>query len=336
MVRDARGSGKGHPAPFVLGLLSGGHIGGVAADPDTAAVTPARWESLLHGAVDMHVHTAGDMFPRLLDDIEAATLARDKGLAAMVLKGHVTGTADRATVVRQHVPGIEVFGSLVLNGPVGGLNPEAVQAAIRMGAKVIWGPTMWARNHATYIRTHPSRGYADLGMRFPDDGITVLDARGELLPVVRDILDQVARAGITFCTGHLSVEEAKVLVPEARRIGVERLVVSHPEYEPMSYSIADQVWLADAGAVIEHTMSCHLPFWFPTDRARYRTVWDVYDMIKAVGAERCVLSSDLGQVHSPPPTEGFREFMQMFVSLGASQKEIEVMTRTNPSRLLGL
>lgn len=299
-------------------------------------MTLEKWEAVLRGVVDMHVHTAGDVFPRLLDDVEAASMARDKGMRAIVLKGHVTGTADRAYVARQQVPGIEIFGALVLNSPVGGLNPEAVATAIRMGAKVIWGPTMWSRNHAEYVKKHPSRGYADIGMRFPDDGITVLDARGELLPEVREILTLVAEADVVFCTGHLSLAESKTLVPEAKRLGVHKIVVSHPEYENMSYSIADQVWLADAGALMEHTMSCHLPFWFPTDRPRYQTVWDIYDAIKAVGPERCILTSDLGQIHSPPPTEGFREFIQMFVSLGASQRDIDVMTKDNPSRMLGL
>jgi Family of unknown function (DUF6282) len=164
----------------------------------------------------------------------------------------------------------------------------------------------------------------------------VLNARGELLPAVREILALIAAADVVLFTGHLSVAESKTLIPEAKRMGVKHVVVSHPEYENMSYSIADQRWLADAGAIMEHTMSCHLPFWFPTDRPRYQTVWDVYDMIQAVGPERCILTSDLGQVHSPPPVEGFREFIQMFVALGASQKAIALMTKELPSRMLGL
>jgi hypothetical protein len=195
---------------------------------------------------------------------------------------------------------------------------------------------MWSRNHARYVKKNPSRGYDDLGMRFPDNGITVLDERGGLLSEVREILAMVAAADVVFFTGHLSIDESKVLVPEAKRLGVKKIVVSHPEYENMNYSIDDQRWLADAGALMEHTMSCHLPFWFPTDRPRYQTVWDIYDAIKAVGPERCVLTSDLGQIHSPPPTEGFREFIQMFASLGASDRDIDLMTKENPSRLLGL
>jgi len=308
----------------------------IARGRDNLAVSLERWEAALRGAIDMHVHTAGDVFPRLLDDIEAATMARDKGLTAVVLKGHVTGTADRAVVVRAHVPGIEVFGSLVLNGPVGGLNPEAVDTALRMGAKVIWGPTMWARNHARYARANHSRGYTELGMTFPEDGITLVDDRGGVKPEAEEILRLIGKAGAVFCTGHMSVEEALVVVPRAKALGVEKVVVSHPEYEPMGYSIANQVRLADMGALMEHTMSCHLPFWFPAQRERYQTIWDVYDAIKAVGAERCVLSSDLGQIHSPPPTEGFREFIQMFVSLGAGAREIDLMTRTNPAKLLGM
>lgn len=290
----------------------------------------------MRGAVDMHLHTAPDAFPRLLDDVEAATLARDKGLRAIVLKGHTAPTAARAAVASARVPGITVLGAIVLNPPAGGLDPAVVDASIRDGARVVWGPTMWSRNHTAYVKTHPSRGYADLGMRFPEEGVAVLDGEGRLVPAMREILSLIAAAGIVFCTGHLSLAEAKVVVVEARALGVAHVVVSHPEYENMGYSIEDQVWLADAGAVMEHTMSCHLPFWFPDDCTRYEPIWRIYEAIKAVGPERCVLTSDLGQVHSPPPTEGFREYMQMFLSLGASTRDIELMTRENPSRMLGL
>jgi len=296
----------------------------------------AELESVLRGVVDMHVHTAPDAFPRLLDDVGAATIARDKGLRAMVLKGHVAGTAERARVTSERVPGIQVFGAIVCNPPAGGLSPEAVDRELRLGARVVWGPTMWSRNHASYVRDHPSRGYRDLGMRFPDEGLTVLDERGALLPEVREICALVAAAGAVLFTGHLSYDEAKVLVPEARRMGVRHVVVSHPEYENMSYSIEQQVLLADAGAYMEHTMSCHLPLWFPTERGRYQTVWDVFDAIRAVGPERCILTSDLGQVHSPPPTEGFRELIQILIALGAGRRELDLMTKENPARLLAL
>lgn len=294
------------------------------------------WDSVLRGMVDLHVHTAPDAFPRLLDDVEAASMARDKGLRAMVLKGHTSPTAERAATTTRSVGGIDVFGAIVLNPPSGGLSADAVAAALGAGARVVWGPTMWSRNHATYIKSHPSRGYVDLGMRFPEDGIAVVDDRGAILPVVSEILSLIAAADAVFFTGHLSLAEAKAVVLEARRVGLRKIVVSHPEYENMGFTIADQMWLADAGAMIEHTMSCHLPFWFPEDRGRYQPIWEIYDAIEAVGAARCVLTSDLGQVQSPPPTEGLREFVQMFISLGASAHDIDVMTKDNPSRLLSL
>lgn len=307
-----------------------------AAAPDAPSGVIADLEAVLRGVVDMHVHTAPDAFPRLLDDDAAATIARDKGLRAMVLKGHVAGTAERARATTGRVRGIQVIGALVCNPPAGGLSADAVDRELRLGARVVWGPTMWSRNHAAYVRANPSRGYRDLGMRFPDDGLTVLDERGGLLPEVREICSLIAAADAVLFTGHLSFEEAKVLVPEARRIGVRHVVVSHPEYENMNYSTEQQVWLADAGAYMEHTMSCHLPFWFPTQRSRYQTVWDVFDAIKAVGPERCILTSDLGQVHSPPPTEGFREFIQIFIALGAGPRELDLMTKENPARMLAL
>ena len=89
----------------------------------------------LHGVIDMHVHAAPDVTPRLADDIEIASAAANAGMQALVFKSHVTHTADRAAIAERVVKGIRVFGGLALNYPIGGFNPAAVEVAIKLGAR---------------------------------------------------------------------------------------------------------------------------------------------------------------------------------------------------------
>ena len=119
-------------------------------------------------------------------------------------------------------------------------------------------------------------------------------------------------------------------------MGVRAVYVSHPEYEPLNFSIERQRQLADAGAYIEHVMACHLPFWFPADRELYWSAAQVWEAIEAVGPERTILSSDLGMIHGPTPTDGLRQFIQTFQSLGAGPRELDLMTKENPARVLEL
>jgi len=86
---------------------------------------------LLKGSCDLHDHTGPAMFERLVDDFEAAKQAGDAGMKAIVLKDHHDDTSRRAYLTRKVVPGIEVFGSVVLNYWTGGLNPFAVDVAIK-------------------------------------------------------------------------------------------------------------------------------------------------------------------------------------------------------------
>jgi hypothetical protein len=304
--------------------------------PDSLRFSPTGIFADLEGAVDIHIHSTPDAFPRLLDDFEVASQARDAGMRAIVLKGHTTSTADRAQMSGRVVPGIDIFGGIVLNNPVGGLNPSAVEAAAIMGAKVVWMPTMWAENHCRYIRGQGMAGYVAIGMRFPERGITVLEEDGQTLrPEVHEILELIAKRDLVLAGGHLDLREHRVLIREARRAGVSRIVVNHPSYQPMDFSIDEQVELAEMGAYMEHCMLPLTPMWAKIADGGWPPA-RVAEAIKAVGAERCILSSDLGQRHNAPPVEGLRQLIQMMRESGIAEDELHLMTRVNPARLLGL
>lgn len=98
----------------------------------------------LRGVIDVHVHSAPDVIARSLDAVDAVRLAKAAGLRAIVLKNHCEPTASWAYFAGKAVPGIEVFGGIALNRPVGGVNPAAVSRMARLPGgrgKIVWMPT---------------------------------------------------------------------------------------------------------------------------------------------------------------------------------------------------
>src|SRR3954449_8268229 len=113
----------------------------------TATVSD-RARELLRGAIDTHVHISPDVVGRKIDDLSLARRCLELGLGGFLLKSHYTSTAERASVVRAAVPGVEVLGSLTLNRAVGGMNAVAVEIAAREGARIVWFPTVDSENES--------------------------------------------------------------------------------------------------------------------------------------------------------------------------------------------
>ncbi len=289
---------------------------------------------LLKGAIDVHLHTGPSVFPRLMDAVEAAEAARAAGMRGIVIKHHHTPTVDRAYLVHRAVPEVEVYGGVTLNYAVGGLNPFAVDAALRLGAKVIWMPSVDALNHTRHfgeLGKYGSRLDYDKPRIYKGmEGITVFDDEGGLDPRVGQILDLVADAGAAVATSHLDFEESKALVDEARRRGVKKLVATHVGFVTASLSVEEQKWMAERGVFLELCYSSLSPAW------RCTSIAEVAEAIHEVGPEHYVLASDLGQVHNPPPPEGLRIYVMMLLERGFDPDEIRVMVKENPERLLGL
>src|SRR3979490_3078945 len=126
-----------------------------AFPPPPPKVSPAT------GVIDFHVHSHPDVFGRNMDDIDIAQLAKSKGMRGLVLKNHVTTTADRAALVMKVVPGIEVWGGIVLNNAVGGINPSAVEWMHRMyggRGKIVWLPTFESDKHVKTLVSKDAKG----------------------------------------------------------------------------------------------------------------------------------------------------------------------------------
>lgn len=289
---------------------------------------------LLKGAWDIHVHAGPDLFPRLLDAVEAAEAAGASGLRGIVLKHHHIPTVDRAYFASRAVRGVEVYGGVTLNYAVGGLNPFAVDAALKMGGRIIWMPTVDARNHKRCfgeLGRYGSRlSYGRPGFYEEAEGVSIMND-GELDPRLGPILSSIAEADAALATSHLSGEESKVLVEEALRRGVRRIVVTHVDFSTSNLSIEDQIWMAERGAFLELCYSSISPAW------RCSSIDRSVEAIRRVGVENYIISSDLGQqVHNPPPPEGLRVYISLLLEHGFKAEDIRVMVKENPERLLGI
>src|SRR5262245_30303342 len=187
----------------------------------------------LSGLVDMHVHTAPDVDPRFADDIETVRGAAAAGMRALLLKSHVTLTADRAAIAEKVVGQLRVFGGIALNYAVGGINPVAVEVALKLGAKQIWMPTKDAAHERRY------RGKAG--------GLTIFTEDGKVNPAVHEVIELVRVADAILGSGHLSLEETVALVRLARAAGLRKIVVTHPEAYFLKMSAAEQADIAGPG-----------------------------------------------------------------------------------------
>ena len=289
---------------------------------------PGQGRELLQGAIDLHIHTHPALFPRPHDDVEVARMAKDAGMRAIVVKNHHMGTAARAYYARQAVAGIEVFGAITLNTYVGGLNPYAVESEIGYGAKVVWMPTITAANHIRFFGKPSFPGY-ETQVR-PVEGIRILDAGGRLLPVVHEILELVAQADVILGTAHLDHTEIRALVAAARAAGVQKVVVTHANFNLNDIPIAMCKELVAQGAIIEYCYLPLTPLWY-THPPKTLVGW-----IRELGPAHVVLSTDIGNYFNPSPAEAFRLFLETMLTAGLLPEEIITMAHRNPALLLGL
>lgn len=285
----------------------------------------------MEGACDLHIHTEPDIFDRIADDVETATVCRDAGMKAIVLKCHADTTMTRAWHTERQVSGIRVFGGIVLNLNVGGINPAAVDVALKLGAVQVWMPTYHSMAH--YKATGKMGGYghqgADVTTNYPVEPITIVDKRGELIPAVWSILELVKKHNAIIGTGHLSSEEALKLIRAAREAGCKKVVLTHPFFAPPSCSVLQVKEAIELGAIVEFCSGnalSQIPIPIPLDLYK--------DAIEVCGSSNIIISSDTGNPRKTMAPETSRMFAQSLIYKGVRQTDVERMLKDNYSKLL--
>ena len=286
-------------------------------------------KSIVESAIDFHIHSSPDVIPRRLDDFEVAQLAAKAKMKAVVLKNHYASTAARAVLVNKIVPQIKVFGGVVLNHSVGGMNPQAVEAMHRIGdkyGKVVWLPTVDSEHHLKVF--HKS----GIGIKVAENG--------KILPETEAVLKIVARENLVLETGHISSEEVMVVIQQANLLNIKNILITHAMADVPSLSLENMQTVAQMGAFLELAFVNDLMGENAADEGHrnwhHVSIERMAAAIKLIGAEHFVLSTDLGRKPDPLPTEGYKIFVEKLMSEGISQREIDLMMKENPAKLLGI
>jgi hypothetical protein len=294
-----------------------------------------RVAQLLEGAVDLHVHPAPSPMPRRMDGAEAARLAGETGFDAIVVKSHHHSTVMDVLALQQ--AGVDhgsaqLFGGIALNGPVGGLNPKAVDLCLKMGGKIVWFPTISSEKHIRHHHEHPNLKFPKLSIHLePEEPTEVLGADGKPLPAVYDILESIKAHDAILASGHMAPHQNTAVLEAAREVGVQRMLVNHPNFV-IEATFEDAKRWVELGAYVEHSLCMY-------DEESSFHNWDLdtlVEWIEAVGPERSTLGSDLGQMNNPLPTDSFRKIVSRLLDRGTSEDVIRSMVARNPRHLLDL
>lgn len=273
---------------------------------------------------DLHVHAAPDVWPRKADDAATAAAYAAAGYSGFVLKGHYESTVGRAAALVAHRPGLTVYGGIALNAHAGGFNPAAVGAALESGARVVWMPT--ADAHTQQAAGLPR--LCQVRDELPTTTYAAPPVDAATAPAIRTILAQLAEFDAVLATGHLSTAEVEWILPEARRAGVRRLLLTHPGYTVPAISAAAARELSEEfGALAEITayQLLHQPGMSAGRLAAF---------VRTVGYQRVVLTSDVGQPDSPAPPQAIERLIDELAAHGLDRAALTACASEVPERLV--
>ncbi len=265
---------------------------------------------------DLHTHAAPSLLPRHGDDRATVAAERAVGFSTVVLKAHEGSTVERAAAA-----GDGVYGGIVLNSPVGGANPDAVEVAARLGGRIVWMPTVSARAHQAGASAPELSVHRGFELRAVD----VIADDGTPLPQWFDVLDVVAAHDLLLASGHLSAGETVALFREAKRRGVQRLLVNHPK-------MAFLHWTDEASAALQE-LDAHLELGVLPDLlgdADHSSLTLTHSYPTAL----LVFGGDLGHAHHPPPATAVAPWLHDLEKHVGADTAAAIMTTQTRSLLL--
>jgi hypothetical protein len=289
----------------------------------TAQITKEKVLDLLSGAFDVHAHSGPDTsIGRFCDDWDNALQFMQWGMGGFASKAHA-GDTSRSTVLIQRLANeyaenhglkkTRIIGGVCLNYAVGGWNPEAVRTAAAFGGKFVWTPTLDAA-HDRRVAGH-------------EGGLNVLGKGNQLLPEVEDVLHAIAEHDLVLSISHQSTEERFILVEAARKIGIRRILIDHPQQANTRMTVDQMVEIAKAGAVLGIYYSSAI-------EQRSVDPKEVLTIFQRVPHERIVCGSDKGSIWGTHPAEGMRIFIVRLLVMGVPETTIRRLFVDNPHRFV--
>ena len=251
---------------------------------------------LRKGLIDMHVHSAPDTRVRAYDDFQLMEAAIAVGARGIVIKSHNGSTAERAFLCNRQNAAIHGDNDFEMFGSIT-LNRQAGglnPAAVEVAVEVVPG--------------------------------------GQVVPELQDIFAIVKEADVVLGTGHISPEESFVVAEAARRAGVRKLVVTHPEWWLVGMSLEDQRRIVEEyGVLLER---CYRQ---PMGGGVYQSNLESnLACVQAIGYEHVLISTDSGQVENVHWELGIQDYVNYLLDHGVPEEQVYYMTHTQQRKLLNL
>ena len=123
------------------------------------------------------------------------------------------------TQVRKY-QGFDLFAGIALNRGIGGINPAAVEQALKQNAKIVWMPTIDAENHVRIFGEAGAFGdigsgsYSNKSSRKLFEPYKVINGKG-LSADAKSVIDLIVDFDAILATGHLSEKEIFTVVDYA-------------------------------------------------------------------------------------------------------------------------
>jgi len=294
-----------------------------------------EYPEILKQAIDLHVHIGPEIIPRRFTLAELIAYEKSK-LKGVGVKNHFFPTRAMAQPRYENGNPI-VINSVVLNHYVGGFNPDAIQASAELSERsiIVWFPTLHAEKFLRSQKFEIPEEWVDTKIRGKlklrrAEGIkalSIFDGGKRISKEVESVVHAIKEYNAILATGHLSWEESYELVKFAvGKIGMKKIIITHPIYQRILMPVDVQKELARMGVLMEQCYSMYSIDKVPMS--------EIATQIKEVGANNCILSSDVGQAFSKSPSEALTDFISLLRQEGVTEQEIEIMLVENPNKLI--
>lgn len=287
-----------------------------------------RQRELVAGAMDLHIHAAPSPFPRRLGIREACEQAAWAGFSAVAFKSHHHAmTTDVAAAAELDPLPITALSGVTLNNYIGGVNPNAVELSFALGGRMVWMPTTASHAHLC-CAGEIAFPQAAVPMR-PDVEIPLVDKDGALLSEVQEVMALIKENDGVLCAGHTGADVTDTLITAARRMGIERILVLHPNYVVGATPERCRRW-AEQGVMIEHSAAMY------DDRSNLHSfkIDSLIEYLQVVGPANTMIGSDLGQADNPFPVEGIARTAELLVDAGVDNADVRVVLSKTPHKLV--
>lgn len=294
-----------------------------------------NYQEILKQAIDLHIHIGPEIIPRKFMLSELLDYEKGK-LKGVGVKNHFFSTAAMGIAVCKSDEPF-VVNSVVLNHYVGGFNPDIIRASAELSRRpiIVWFPTLHSKKFLRSQKNEIPFEWIDskitekfkLRLTKNIKALSAFNSKGTIAEGVENVLCAIKKYDAILATGHLSWEESRKLVKFAvDKVGIEKIIITHPIYQKIDMPIEIQKELVDLGALIEHCYSMYSIDKTPMDK--------IAKQIKEVGAKNCILSSDVGQLFSKSPSESLADFIFLLEQEGIIEREIREMLIDNPTKLI--